>query len=90
MSDQISSTKQIITKIVEDVFDKKLDNRLDEINQRLEKLEENQSKTLEILTDVMGELKASREEQQLLTHKVYHDHESRLETVETKLNLGVS
>lgn len=100
MSASFTSTKQVLTKIIEEVFDNKLrpisqrldkvDQRLDKVEQRLDKLEAKQAKTLEILSDVMGELKASREDRKLLTEKVYNDHEPRLTKVESKLNLSVA
>lgn len=92
MSSQISSSKQVITKIIEDVFDKKLvpvDKRLDSLEGRLDNLDKKFDKMLTLMTDMMGEIKDMREEQQLISHKVYDDHENRLQRVENKLNLNV-
>lgn len=106
MTDQISSTKQIITKIVEDVFDEKLktvdqkfnrlesrivrlEGRIDGVESRIDKLDSKFDKMLSLMTDMMGEIKDMREEQQLISHKVYDDHENRLQRVENKLNLNV-
>ena len=42
------------------------------------------------MDEVMGELKVIREGQEILTHKVYEDHEPRISKVEKKLQIQSS
>ena len=39
------------------------------------------------MDDVMGELRTIRENQDLLTHRVYEDHEPRMTKIEKKLQI---
>jgi len=42
------------------------------------------------MDEIMGELKTIREGQEILTHKVYRDHEPRISKVEKKLQIQSS
>ena len=67
-----------IEKIMDDKFEEKLRNipTKDEFFSRTD--------------EMMGELKAIRESQTILTGKVYDDHESRITNVEKKLQIQPS
>ena len=67
---------------------------LDEIEGIVEEKIEENTKNLptkdEFFTkmdEVVGELKTIRENQDLVTHKVYEDHEERIEKIEKKLQI---
>ena len=88
---KVSSTKQIITKIVEDVVENKLqpiDKRLSSVEKKLNSVEKKQDKMFDILADMAGDLKAIREENEIIVDKVYTDHEDRLTKVETNIGLA--
>ncbi len=70
---------------------------LDEIEEIVaEKVEEkirnlpSKDEFFEKMDEVVGELKAIRESQGVMTHKVYEDHETRIAEVEKKLQIQPS
>lgn len=59
-----------------------------EVNSKFEEITVKLDKVLIILSEVMGELQNKRDEQEILTHKVYTDHEKRIEKLEIKAGLS--
>ena len=63
---------------IEDLIDKKLEERLAENNKQFM----TRNEMLEFFDEIMGELKAIREEMTMSTHRV-SNHEDRIEKLET-------
>ena len=68
---------------IDEELDVKLDEKLDEKLKYLPTKDEFFGK----MDEVMGELKTIRESQDLLTDRVYRNHEERIEKVEKKLGI---
>lgn len=69
----MSLTQQDIVSI-EEIFDKKLDERFPNLNQRLDKI-------MEVLDSIVGQLRDMQEEMTTLAHRS-SDHEDRLGKIE--------
>jgi hypothetical protein len=74
---------KLIKEVMKVTIDEELDQKLDEKIKYLPNKEEFFAKMDELVT----ELKAMREEHTLLSHRVYEDHEPRIEKVEKKLGI---
>lgn len=77
---------QAIRDLVKITVDDELEEKLNEKLKNFPTKDEFFSRMDEIMT----ELKAMREEQKILTHKVYEDHEGRITTLEDKLGIQTS
>lgn len=75
--------KDVMKVTIDEELDIKLEEKLEEKIKNLPNKEEFFAKMDELMT----ELKAMREEHTLLSHRVYEDHEPRIEKVERKLNI---
>jgi hypothetical protein len=77
---------RLIKNVMKITIDEELDIKFEEKLKYLPSREEFFSRTDEI----MGELKAMREEHIMLSHRVYGDHEPRIEKIEKKFNIRAS
>ena len=78
--------RQIVELTLEIKLDEVLDKKLEEKLSHLPSKEEFYKK----MDEIMGELKTIREGQEILTHKVYRNHEPRIKRVEKKLQIQSS
>ena len=78
--------RQIVELTLEVKLDEVLDKKLEEKLSHLPSKEEFYKK----MDEIMGELKTIREGQEILTHKVYRNHEPRISKVEKKLQIQSS
>ena len=78
--------RQIVELTLEIKLDEVLDKKLEEKLSHLPSKEEFYKK----MDEIMGELKTIREGQEILTHKVYRNHEPRISKVEKKLQIQSS
>ena len=78
--------RQIVELTLEIKLDEALDKKLEEKLSHLPSKEEFYKK----MDEIMGELKTIREGQEILTHKVYRNHEPRISKVEKKLQIQSS
>ena len=69
-----------------DGIEKIVDERIEDRTRNLPTKDE----FFEKMDEMMGELKTIREGQEILTHKVYRDHEPRISKVEKKLQIHSS
>lgn len=72
-------------KAIKDLVKITIDEELEEkLNEKL-KYFPSKEDFFEKMDEIMGELKAMRESQEILTHKVYEDHEPRIKKIERRL-----
>lgn len=62
---------------LDEVLDKKLEEKLSHLPSKKDFYEK--------MDEIMGELRTIRENQELISHKVYEDHEPRITKIEKKL-----
>ena len=75
--------KDVMKVTIDEELDIKLEEKLEEKIKYLPNKEEFFAKMDELVT----ELKAMREEHTLLSHRVYENHEPRIEKIEKKLSI---
>jgi hypothetical protein len=90
LNDDMSLTNNDL-KLIKDVMKVTIDEELDvKLEEKLEekiKYLPNKEEFYEKMDEIVSELKAMRDEQTLLSHRVYENHEPRIEKVEK--NLGI-